>query len=111
MSNYKAPLIKSLGEAGLSTTEWGFARMTFTQARKNGTRRIKLWLANDVWDASPKVQRKLERRLRANYGPKYMGGYFVLGARGGLGGSRSFCVVIEEESELREDRGTMRGMR
>ena len=76
--NYKAPLIKSLGEAGLSTLSCGtWARTTFTYLRKNGTRKVKLWLASDVFDAPRKVQEKLERRLKINYGDAYLTAYFI----------------------------------
>lgn len=95
--NFKAPLVKSLGQAGLRTTDYGYTRMTFTYARKNGTRKIKLWLANDVFDAPRAQQVRLEQHLRENYGDKYIGGYFVRGARGGLGGSRSFVVIINSK--------------
>ena len=94
MKNFKAPLIKSLGEAGYATTQWGGARMTFTQLRKNGQRRLKLWMAHDVFNSSREQQLKLERALKANYGAAYLGGYFIEGARGGRGDSRSFCVVL-----------------
>jgi hypothetical protein len=95
-TNYKAPLIKSLGEAGFRETDYGYARMTFTQARKStGDRKVKLWLANDVFEAPRQQQVRLEQRLKTNYGAKYLGGYFVKGARSGLGGTRSFVVIIQ----------------
>lgn len=94
-TNYKAPLIKSLGEVGLAEKHYGYSRYTFTYARKNGTRKVKLWLANDVFDAPRAQQVRLEAALKRNYGDKYINGYFIKGARGGLGGSRSFVVVIK----------------
>jgi hypothetical protein len=97
MANYKAPLIKSLGEANYATSSWGGKRITFTHARKDGTRRVKLWLANDVFRSDRAQQLKLEAALKRNYGDKYLGGYFIAGARSGLGGSRSFCVVIKND--------------
>lgn len=96
-TNYKAPLIKSLGEAGLRTTgTYGGARMTFTQRRKNGQRRIKLWLAKDVFDAPRDQQLLLEQALKRNY-PTYLGGYFVQGAQACGPHARSFCVVINDK--------------
>lgn len=95
--NYKAPLIKSLGEAGFAAESvYGGSRMTFTQLRKNGTRRVKLWFGNDVWEAKRSKQELLEARLKINYGEAYLGGYFIRGARGGLSGERSFCVILDQ---------------
>lgn len=99
MSNYKAPLIAALGAAGFSKTDgYGFSRMTFTQLRKNGTRRVKLWFARDVFDAPRRKQLKLERELKASYGDRYLGGYFIVGARHGLMGERAFCIVLREQA-------------
>jgi len=92
--NYKAPLIKSLGEAGFATeSSYGSSRMTFTQLRKNGTRRVKLWFGNDVWEAKLLDQELLEERLKINYGGAYLGGYFIAGPRGC---GKSFCVVLDQ---------------
>jgi hypothetical protein len=99
MSNYKAPLIAALGAAGFSKTDgFGFARMTFTQLRKNGTRRVKLWYARDVFDATRRQQLRLERELKASYGDCYLGGYFIVGGRQGLMGERAFCIVLKEQA-------------
>lgn len=95
--NFKAPLIKALGEAGYRTNVYGHSRTTFTHARKNGTRRVKLWSATDVFESPRAKQVQLEAALKRNYGDKYLGGYFIVGPRGGLGGSRSFCVVITND--------------
>jgi hypothetical protein len=95
MANYKAPLIKSLREAGFSTTNgWGGPRTTFTHLRKDGNRRMKLWFANDVFEASRFRQGMLEAALKYNYGGSYLGGYFVRGARAGTCG-KSFCIVLK----------------
>lgn len=92
--NYKAPLIKSLGEAGFSTLEYSkFSRITFTHLRKSGVRRVKLWFGNDVWTASLQDQEYLEHRLKINYGKAYLGGYFIPGPRGQ---GKSFCVVLDQ---------------
>lgn len=95
MSNFKAPLIKSLGEAGFETLD-GFdgPRSTFTNTRQNGTRRVKLWFGNDVFEAGRRKQMALERRLKANYGDQYLSGYFVKGAQQ-WPITRSFCVVLK----------------
>ena len=96
--NYTAPLIKSLGEAGYDTKSCGqWARATFTNARKNGTRRVKLWMARDVFTSTREQQLKLEAALKRNYGEAYLGGYFIPGCGYGLGGSRSFCVVLNSD--------------
>lgn len=97
-TNYKAPLIRSLRESGYrSTNTWGGTRSTFTHLRKDGSRRVKLWFARDVFDSSEEQQRKLEQRLKVNYGEAYMGGYFIEGARSGSGSSRSLCVVLSQK--------------
>lgn len=67
--------------------------MTFTQLRRNGTRRVKLWFGYDVWESGFRKQKKLESRLKANYGAAYLGGYFILGPRGC---GKSFCVVLDQ---------------
>lgn len=93
--NYKAPLIKSLGEAGYGTANGSGARMTFTHVRKNGQRRLKLWFAGDVWHSGRAQQLKLEAALKRNYGTAYLGGYFIQGAYGYGPEARSFCVVLD----------------
>lgn len=95
-TNYKAPLIRSLREAGYKETDRGYARMTFTNLRKDGNRRVKLWFARDVFDSSEEQQKELERRLKANYGEAYLGGYFVRGAMC-WPDTRSFCVVLNQK--------------
>lgn len=95
--NYKAPLIQALDDAGFRTKEYGsYARTTFTHLRKDGTRRVKLWFANDIWLADHAWQVKLERMLKANYGEAYLGGYFIVGARAGAFGDKSFCVILDQ---------------
>ena len=94
-SNYKAPLIKSLGEAGYKTKEYGGARMTFTHVRKNGQRRVKLWFAGDVWQSEREHQLALEAALKRNYGAAYLGGYFIQGCYSYGPEARSFCVVLD----------------
>lgn len=95
--NYKAPLMAALGECGFRDGAGvSGARMTFTHVRKStGHRRVKLWFANDVWESSRKKQLQLEAALKKHYGSKYLGGYFIKGAGGGLYG-KSFCVVLEQ---------------
>jgi hypothetical protein len=46
-------------------------------SKSRATRRIKLWFAQDVFDAADKEQRKLERALKAEFGTRYLGGHFV----------------------------------
>ena len=94
-SNYKAPLIKSLGEAGYRTKEHGSARTTFTHVRRNGQRRVKLWFAGDVWHSELECQLAFEAALRRNYGAAYLGGYFIQGAYAYGPTARSFCVVLD----------------
>jgi hypothetical protein len=101
MKNFRAPLIRSLREAGFSTVmTWG-TRTTFTHVRQNGQRRVKLWFARDVFDASRAQQLKLERALKANYGKAYLGGYFIEGALDpsivGPNPNRSLCIVLDTE--------------
>ena len=97
MANYKAPLIKSLHEAGYATDEWGGPRTTYTHVRKNGQRRIKLYHGRDVHDSSRAKQLKLEAALKRNYGDQYLGGYFIKGACNGRGGAVSLCIVISND--------------
>lgn len=94
MANYKAALLKSLEEAGLAgKSGYGRSRTTFTYLRKNGIRRVKLWVAADVWEASQETQRKLEERLKVNYGPAYLGGYFIRMQRYSC---MSFCILLDQ---------------
>lgn len=93
MANYKAPLMNALGECGFKKG----TRLTFTHVRKRtGHRRVKLWFANDVWEAPREKQLKLEAALKKHYGAKYLGGYFINGAGDGLYG-KSFCIVLDKE--------------
>lgn len=98
MPNFKAPLIKSLDEAGFSIeTGFGGPRTTFTAYRKRyGNRRVKLWFANDVFTASTRRQELLEDRLKANYGAEYLGGYFIEAnpERSVMNGQHSFCILL-----------------
>ena len=88
-ANYKAPLMKAMVECGFAKG----TRTTFTHVRKRtGRRRLKLWLANDVWKASHKKQVQLVAALKKHYGDKYLCGYFIDSLYG-----KSFCIVLDKD--------------
>lgn len=94
--NVKAPLIQALDEAGYKSKDtWGGARQTFTNVRRNGQRRIKIWFAGDIWYSRRRHQLALEAALKRNYGEAYLGGYFIQGRRGP--DHKSFCVVLDNK--------------
>jgi len=96
--NYKAPLMTAMKEAGFNPKTSGqYARVTFTHLRKNGQRRLKLWLADDVWEATQEKQKKLDAALKKHYGAAYLGGYFIEGPYWACC-KRSFCVVLRESA-------------
>ena len=84
---------KCLAKAGLNDTSFGGLRLMYNDVTKNrSTRRIKLWFADDVFDATGKQQRKLDRALKAEFGTRYLGGHFI--ATGRPYDSKSFCVKL-----------------
>jgi len=66
----------------------------FTQVRKNGTRRLKLWRADNVFYASQEVQKKMESLLKEYFGETYIGGYF---AKNGpwTGSEYQLCIILK----------------
>lgn len=84
---------KSLAEAGFfHTRRW--APTVFNDKHKGTpTRRLKLWFGDEVFDASQKTQKTLERALKKNFGERYLYGKFA--AKGGYhGGGKAFCVYL-----------------
>ena len=86
---------KCLANAGF--TGWkasDFGSSMFNDVSKSrATRRIKLWFAQDVFDAADKKQRKLERELKKEFGTRYLGGHFVdAGYR--FNNSKSLCIRL-----------------
>jgi hypothetical protein len=66
----------------------------FTHVRKDGTRRVKFWMADRVFDSSQKQQQMLESCLKFAYGTRYKGGYFMKNPFHGYN-KTSFCIILE----------------
>ena len=66
----------------------------FTQVRKDGTRRVKLWMSDAVFESSQKKQNFLEFCLKMIYGARYKGGYFMRNPFTGYA-MTSFCIILE----------------
>lgn len=81
----------ALARAGYNVpNSWRF----FTQVRKDGTRRVKLWLSDSVFESSQRDQKFLEYCLTMVYGARYKGGYFIKNPcpRGSV---TSFCIILK----------------
>ena len=68
--------------------------------RKDGTRRLKLWHAREIFDAPRQQQEILEWQLKRDFDGRYVTGYFVRGTQFGCWGlnehpSRSLCIVLK----------------
>jgi hypothetical protein len=72
------------------------AGIFFTNVRKNGTRRVKLWIpADGIFESSGRKQRALERELKKQYGDRYSHGFFTAG---GLG-YKSLHIILHPETQ------------
>lgn len=71
--------LKALAATGFSTLDhWSGLRKIFNDVRKDrSTRRLKLWFAADVFNATQQKQQKLERMLKKEFGTRYLGGEFI----------------------------------
>jgi hypothetical protein len=90
---------KALADAGFDNfNTFGSLRWMFNDVTKSrATRRIKLWMAGDVFTAPQKMQRKLERNLKAEFGTRYLGGHFVKSSYWpGMSGNncKSLCIRL-----------------
>lgn len=66
----------------------------FTQVRKDGTRRLKVWRADRIFNASQETQVALEAELKKAYGDAYMYAYFIpCGPWNGA--TKSFCIILD----------------
>lgn len=70
------------------------SREFYTQVRKDGTRRVKCWRADHIFNSTQKEQRRLEYCLNMVYGDRYKGGYFIKGPRW-AGAEYSFCIILK----------------
>lgn len=62
-------------------------------SKDNTWRRLKLWRANDIFDASQSRQRKLEANLRKQFGKRILAMYFVGGAHHWTGDA-ALCIRL-----------------
>jgi len=64
---------------------------------KTNVRRLKLWFASDVFDATQKQQRRLEKYLRSEFGERILTMYFVENSTpyGGFGAT-SLCIKLQD---------------
>jgi hypothetical protein len=89
---FAGKLRMALDKAGYATV---YGWEIFTHLRKDGTRRVKLWRADKVFDSTQEQQQKLEKILKEIYGSSYQGGYFI--ECGPWNGARkSFCIILKD---------------
>ena len=67
----------------------------FSDKRKDGTKRVKFWFANRLFEASQKKQRAIARELREAFGDQFVSAYFIANQRWGYTDSKSFCVRLK----------------
>lgn len=79
----------------LKRAGWGGEGIIFSDPRKT-TRRLKLWFATAVFDDSQEGQRKLEKELKAQFGTRYLTGYFI-NAGYWCGGGKSLCIRLAKK--------------
>lgn len=101
----KAKVTAALVAAGFEARgRWGCPRQSFTDRRRDGSRRFKLVRGEFIFDASQEKQRRLERELRRQFGDQYLGGYFIRTEHSGWqwmtkpedrDRAKSFCIVIQ----------------
>jgi isopenicillin N synthase-like dioxygenase len=90
-SAYKKPFLKALKESGFQDK----GQVIFVESRlKPNTIRVKLWMAEDVFEAPTAKQKQLEAALKRNY-PGYITGYFIPGARGLGDHTRALCIILK----------------
>ena len=68
----------------------------FNDNSKDGKhRRLKLWFAQHIFEASQKQQRKLEQELRNAFGKRILSMYFVK-RHEYTGGGKSLCIKLQD---------------
>ncbi len=64
--------------------------------KATGTRRIKVWVATDIFEATQQEQKRLQAQLQAAFGARIVKMYFIRlpqhVAHGGMG--KSFCIKL-----------------
>lgn len=68
----------------------------FTDKRKDGTSRTKLWYGDSLFAASQRQQRAVDKELRGRLGDRFVTAYFIESSPR-LGG-KAFCVVTKTAS-------------
>ena len=87
---------QALKDAGIRQPRYYLAPV-YNDKHKNGTRRLKLWSGDAVFEASRAVQEKLERQLKEHFGRRYLFGQFVRrmwSPRIDEAAAKSFCVYL-----------------
>jgi len=72
--NYSKTVRQALAQAGFSSTP------TIFTGKSYGLRRVKIWQGTGIFEASQRQQRKLERALKAAFGPRWISANFVRGS-------------------------------
>jgi hypothetical protein len=68
----------------------------FNDNHKDGSRRLKLWFADAVFDAPQKQQRELEHWLREAFGDRILSMYFTAPRASWYPRSRALCIQLKD---------------
>jgi hypothetical protein len=87
---------KALQAAGFTAP---YAPTIYNDLHKGGaTRRVKLWFADGIFDASIAKQRRLEKQLKKEFGSRILSMYFIHRADYYLaqqcGTGKSLCILL-----------------
>jgi len=73
-------------------TWYGHTGKIFNDKRKDGTRRLKLWVATALHHVPRKVQHTIDKEIRDAFGDRFIRAYFIKNE--GLWNGWSFCVEL-----------------
>lgn len=68
----------------------------FNDKHKDGSRRLKLWFADAVFEAPQVQQRALEKLLREAFGDRILNMYFTAAQHSWYAKSRALCIQLRD---------------